>query len=78
MAELIPEEWLAPAATGSAEQCVKAIRGQLDLGCDGVIMHGASPADLAPIVECYRESRDAKRFEHLPANPALAPSLAKS
>jgi probable F420-dependent oxidoreductase len=54
VATLIPDEWLAPSATGSPEQCVKAIRGQFALGCDGVIMHGASPAELAPIVAAYR------------------------
>jgi probable F420-dependent oxidoreductase len=54
IATLIPDEWLASAATGSPEQCVAAIRGQLDLGADGVILHGASPAELAPIVNAYR------------------------
>ncbi len=53
---LIPDEWLAPSATGSPEQCVAALKGQLDLGCDGVIMHGATPAELAPIVEAYASS----------------------
>jgi probable F420-dependent oxidoreductase len=53
VATLIPQEWLAPAATGSPEQCVAAIRHQFDLGCDGVIMHGATPAELAPIVTEY-------------------------
>jgi len=73
VAELIPEAWLAPAATGTPAQCVAAIQGQFDLGCDGVILHGAAPADLVPIVEAYRAARDAGRFAHLPANPALAP-----
>ena len=50
---LIPEEWLAPMAAGSPAQCVAAIRNQLDLGCDGVIMHGANPTELAPIVAEY-------------------------
>ena len=54
VATLIPEEWLSPAATGTPEQCVAAVRHQLDLGCDGVILHGASPAELAPIVAEYR------------------------
>ena len=54
IAELIPEPWLAPAATGSPGRCVDAIQGQLDLGCDGVILHGATPAELAPILEAYR------------------------
>ncbi len=51
---LIPDEWLAPSATGSPEQCVAAVRGQLDLGCDGVILHGATPAELTPIIAAYR------------------------
>jgi hypothetical protein len=76
VSELIPEAWLAPAATGTPQQCVAAIRGQFDLGCDGVILHGAAPADLVPIVEAYRATRDAERFAHLPANPALAPGRA--
>lgn len=54
IATLIPEEWLSYSATGSPEQCVAAIRGQQDLGCDGVILHGATPAELAPIVDAYR------------------------
>ena len=54
VATLIPVEWLAPAATGSPAQCVAAVRHQLDLGCDGVIMHGATPAELAPIIAEYR------------------------
>jgi probable F420-dependent oxidoreductase len=56
VATLIPEEWLAPAATGSPSQCVAAIRNQFDLGCDAVIMHGATPAELAPIVKEYRST----------------------
>jgi len=74
VAELIPQQWLAAAAIGSSESCVKAIQHQFDLGCDGVILHGASPTELAPIIECYRSQRDHNRFSHLPANPALAPT----
>ncbi|WP_420452344.1 TIGR03857 family LLM class F420-dependent oxidoreductase [Ilumatobacter sp.] len=59
VATLLPEEWLAPAATGSPERCATAARGQLDLGADGVILHGASPTDLAPIVEAYARSSTA-------------------
>jgi hypothetical protein len=51
---------------------VDAIRAQFDLGVDGVILHGASPADLAPIVEAYRARREPQRFARLPANPAGA------
>ena len=70
IAPLLPDEWLAPAATGSPEQCVQKIQGQFDLGCDGVILHGASPADLEPIVAAYRKARPSGRFDHLAANPA--------
>ncbi len=57
IAELIPEEWLSYSATGSPQQCVAAVRNQLDLGCDGVILHGASPSELEPIVAEYRRGR---------------------
>lgn len=53
IATLLPAEWLAPSATGSAEQCAAAVRKQFDLGADGVIMHGASPDELAPVVAAY-------------------------
>ena len=69
VATLIPAEWLAPAATGSPVQCVDKIRSQFDLGVDGVILHGASPDDLAPIVDSYRQTRPSGRFDHLRANP---------
>jgi probable F420-dependent oxidoreductase len=57
LAGLIPEAWLAPAATGTPERCVDAIEGQFALGCDGVILHGATPSELAPVVEAYRARR---------------------
>ncbi len=55
-ASLIPVEWLTPSATGSPAKCVAAIRNQLALGCDGVILHGSTPQELRPIVEEYRRS----------------------
>lgn len=57
VATLLPAEWLAPAAVGSPAQCVAAVRNQLALGCDAVILHGATPAELAPIVAEYRRTR---------------------
>jgi probable F420-dependent oxidoreductase len=69
VATLIPDEWLAPAATGTPEQCVKKIQEQFDLGADGVILHGASPNDLEPIVAAYATRRPTGRFDHLSANP---------
>jgi probable F420-dependent oxidoreductase len=53
IATLIPDEWLAPSATGSAAECAAAVKRQLELGADAVIMHGASPTELAPIVAAY-------------------------
>jgi len=53
VATLIPPEWLAPAATGSPERCAQVVQRQFDLGADGVILHGAAPAELAPIVETW-------------------------
>jgi probable F420-dependent oxidoreductase len=53
VATLIPDEWFAPAATGTPEQCVAAVRNQFDLGCDGVILHGATPTELEPIIAAY-------------------------
>jgi probable F420-dependent oxidoreductase len=52
-ATLIPSEWLAPSATGSPAECAAAVRNQLALGCDGVIMHGCTPDELSPVVEAY-------------------------
>ena len=54
IATLLPDEWLAPSATGTPEQCATAVRGQLALGCDAVILHGATPTQLQPVVDAYR------------------------
>ncbi len=53
LATLLPDEWLAPAAVGSPEQCVATVRRQFDLGADAIILHGATPTELAPVVEAY-------------------------
>ena len=69
VATLIPDEWLEPAATGTPSQCVDKINEQFELGADGVILHGASPVDLEPIVVEYAARRPVGRFDHLAANP---------
>lgn len=53
ISELIPADWL-PAASGSAEDCAAAWRGQLDNGADGVVIHGSTPDEFAPILDAYR------------------------
>ncbi|WP_395312109.1 TIGR03857 family LLM class F420-dependent oxidoreductase [Mycobacterium sp. AMU20-3851] len=56
IATLIPDEWLEPSATGSSQQCVDRIRQEFDYGADAVILHGATPDELEPIVAEYRAS----------------------
>jgi hypothetical protein len=55
-ATLLPDEWLAPAATGTPAEQAAAVRHQLDLGCDGVILHGCSPGELEPVVRAWEAS----------------------
>jgi probable F420-dependent oxidoreductase len=69
VATLIPDEWLEAAATGSPEQCARAVVHQFELGADSVILHGATPDELAPVVAAYRAIRPAGRFDDLVANP---------
>jgi probable F420-dependent oxidoreductase len=69
IATLVPDEWLEPAATGSPERCAQRVLRQFDLGVDGVIMHGATPDELEPVVGAYRAIRPAERFEKLDPNP---------
>jgi probable F420-dependent oxidoreductase len=66
---LIPEGWL-PAAVGSAPTCAARVLDQLDAGADGVILHGSSPAELAPVVEAYAAVRPPDRFTGRHPNPA--------
>jgi 5,10-methylenetetrahydromethanopterin reductase len=69
IAGLLPDEWLEPAATGSPARCAERVLRQFDLGVDGVIMHGSTPDQLAPVVEAYRAIRPAGRFDDLVPNP---------
>ena len=69
VATLLPDEWLEPAATGSPERCAQRALRQFDLGVDGVILHGATPTELGPVVTAYRALRPAHRFDALDPNP---------
>jgi 5,10-methylenetetrahydromethanopterin reductase len=69
LAGLLPQEWLDAAATGSPERCARRVLAQFDAGADSVVLHGATPAELAPVVEAYRAVRPADRFDGLPRNP---------
>jgi probable F420-dependent oxidoreductase len=75
IATLIPESWL-PAAVGSPAQCAARIADQFAQGCDGVILHAASPAQLAAVVEAWRDVRDVAlpaRLAARPVNPGRVP-----
>lgn len=54
ISELIPEEWL-PRASGTAEECAKAWKNQFAQGADGVVIHGSTADEFAPIVKAYAE-----------------------
>jgi probable F420-dependent oxidoreductase len=56
IATLLPDEWLEPSATGSAERCSARVRREFDYGADAVIMHGSTSGELEPIVSAYRAS----------------------
>ncbi len=73
IATLLPDEWLEPAATGDAARCATRVAQQFDLGVDGVILHGATPEELAPIVTAYRDRRPTDRFDGLDPNPGRTP-----
>ncbi|GAA1879867.1 TIGR03857 family LLM class F420-dependent oxidoreductase [Actinomadura bangladeshensis] len=68
VAGLIPDEWLAASATGSPERCAARVLDQFGAGADGVILHGATPAELAPVLDAYRRARP-DGFDGLPRNP---------
>ena len=54
IATLLPDEWLETSATGTVQQCVDRIRQEFDYGADALIMHGATPDELEPVVRAYR------------------------
>lgn len=67
--EVFPEEWLAASATGDADSCARRIQDQLDAGADSVILHGATPDELAPVLGAWRRTRSAAELDRLPRNP---------
>ncbi|WP_232676512.1 TIGR03857 family LLM class F420-dependent oxidoreductase [Nocardioides sp. R-C-SC26] len=69
--EALPAHWLAASATGTPEQCARRIADQLDAGADSVVLHGATPTELEPVVAAWRGIRPAT-LDALPANPGWA------
>ncbi|TDC93879.1 TIGR03857 family LLM class F420-dependent oxidoreductase [Actinomadura sp. 7K507] len=68
VAELLPDEWLAASATGTPDRCAARVLDQFKAGADGVILHGATPAELAPVLDAYRLVRP-PGLDDLPRNP---------
>lgn len=59
LTEVLPDEWLAASATGNPHRCATTVAGQFAAGADSVILHGATPSELAPVVDAYRSIRPA-------------------
>ncbi|BCK58007.1 TIGR03857 family LLM class F420-dependent oxidoreductase [Nocardia wallacei] len=70
LAAVIPDAWVRDCATGSATDCAAVVVRQFTLGVDSVILHGATPAELAPVVAAYRTRRPVARRP--PVNPGAA------
>jgi 5,10-methylenetetrahydromethanopterin reductase len=67
--KVIPAHWLAASITGSARSCAEQVRDQFGAtGVNSIIMHGVTPAQLAPVVREYRAVRS-PTMPNLPANP---------
>lgn len=57
-ARRLPSSWIEPnAAIGSPQECADRIREFFDLGVDEICLHGASPAELAPVLDACRSTR---------------------
>lgn len=57
-AKRLPRSWIEPnAAIGTAAQCARRLREFADLGIDEFCLHGASPAQLHPVMDEWRGIR---------------------
>ena len=57
LGEMVPDEWLDASAHGRSEDAARTIVRELELGCHSVILHGAEPREIAPMVTAYRAVR---------------------
>ncbi|MFF0222891.1 TIGR03857 family LLM class F420-dependent oxidoreductase [Streptomyces sp. NPDC004629] len=58
IARLVPGEWLDTCATGTPQECATRIRREFGCGVDRVILHGATPDELEPVLDAYRPRRN--------------------
>jgi 5,10-methylenetetrahydromethanopterin reductase len=70
--DVLPAGWLAASATGSAAHCARRVQDQLDAGADSVVLHGATPTELAPVIAAWRGVRR-DGLDALPDNPGRMP-----
>ena len=66
--DVLPRAWLEAAAIGDPAVCAARIQDQLDAGADSVVLHGATPTELAPVLDAWRAVRPSA-LDALPANP---------
>lgn len=67
--KVIPQSWLDCAITGDAASCAGQVVAQLDsTGVDSLILHGATPSELAPVIAAYGRLRRPNQPE-LSMNP---------
>ena len=69
IATILPDAWTEASATGTPAQCAQAVLRQFDLGVTDVILHGATPDELAPVVTAYRAVRPARFATRVDSNP---------
>jgi alkanesulfonate monooxygenase SsuD/methylene tetrahydromethanopterin reductase-like flavin-dependent oxidoreductase (luciferase family) len=68
--DVYPSDWLqGTSAVGDSALCASELLGQFDAGCDGVLIHGSSPAQLEDVLSEYRLVRPHERFAGMREQP---------
>lgn len=70
--QVLPAHWLAASATGTPAACAQRVRDQFDAGADSVVLHGATPTELKPVLDAWSAIRPDEQFLDLPTNPGLS------
>jgi 5,10-methylenetetrahydromethanopterin reductase len=69
MRDAYPEEWISDGnAVGDRDTSARATLARFDAGADGVLFHGSSPHDLAPLLERWGDVRP-RGLSGRPFNP---------
>jgi 5,10-methylenetetrahydromethanopterin reductase len=59
--ELLPQHWIDDgAAVGTAAQCADQLMNYLDAGADEILLHGAAPKDMGPLMMELKRALAAK------------------